>query len=435
MTSSGRVKNQVAVIGAGVSGLIVSKRLKAEGLNPIIYERNGAPGGVWNFQHDGDSPFSSAMYESLEANFPKDLMEFVDFPWKRGTSMFPTRATIEEYLNDYSADLQVEYDTEVVDVYRQSRIRPRDWKVVTKRVDQPDKGEEEKNGPQTTSRDFDFVVVATGTFDKPFVPDYPGLDTWKEVFPDRNVLIIGNSASGWDISKQLAPLASKVWVSSTRRDMVTSDPRNELVSPVRKFDAKKRTVHLENEEEEEEEGGSDERTLSNVDIIIFCTGYLYSFPFLHHMAETTRNGPRHPIWSDGYRVEGLYEHIVNIERESLMFVGLPKAGPTWLVAQAQAHVVARAVKGTLFYPYKTEMRQIEANEVARWQDDIANGKRGENERSFHNLPGSKCAEYIDRLEEWCLEADEAEENKRAAKKRKRRHNFSTPEALGVVQDD
>lgn len=277
--------------------------------------------------------------------------------------------------------------------------------------------------------------------------------------------------------------------------MVTSDPRNELVSPVRKFDAKKRTVHLENEEEEEEEGGSDERTLSDVDVIIFCTGYLYSFPFLHHTAETTRNGPRHPIWSDGYRVEGLYEHIVNIERESLMFVGLPKAGPTWLVAQAQAHVVARAVKGTLFYPYKTEMRQIEANEVARWQDDIANGKRGENERSFHNLPGSKCAEYIDRLEEWCLEADEAEENKRAAKKRKRRssrsasttppvsdsdsdhisrrhvrtgrrhgpfrwtprldwvlgnvrkirdsfvakgenrHNFSTPEALGVVQDD
>lgn len=123
------------------------------------------------------------MYEGLEANFPRDLMEFADFPWKRGTSMFPTHTTIEQYLREYSADLRVEYGTEVVDVYHQSRIRPYDWKVVTKRVKPQQKGKEDKSPPESVSRDFDFVVVATGTFDKPYSPDYTGLEAWKKAFP------------------------------------------------------------------------------------------------------------------------------------------------------------------------------------------------------------------------------------------------------------
>ena len=37
----------VAILGAGISGLVSAKHLKAAGLEVTIYERNSGVGGVW----------------------------------------------------------------------------------------------------------------------------------------------------------------------------------------------------------------------------------------------------------------------------------------------------------------------------------------------------------------------------------------------------
>lgn len=223
------IKPRVAIIGAGVSGLVVGKYvysefmtatkcgykhiirilpifensiigltnmlifllrcLRAEGFEPVIYERNEAPGGVWCSQ-DEESPFKSAVYEDLEANFPRHLMEFAGFPWKPRSSLFPTRVAIEEYLKDYSTDLPVMYGIEVVKVHHHYHDwvynRYRDWRVITRKIVRPDEGNSnwESARQHMHQEVFNFVIVATGTFDKPFMPQYEGLPVWQSKFPN-----------------------------------------------------------------------------------------------------------------------------------------------------------------------------------------------------------------------------------------------------------
>lgn len=116
---------EVAVIGAGVSGLVAARycspflclvtaifsppytngmvlyrRLAAEGFRVTIYERRKLPGGVWNYTKDSDTTsidsllmtawnrwsegpnrrptFASAVYKDLQTNFPRQLMELQD---------------------------------------------------------------------------------------------------------------------------------------------------------------------------------------------------------------------------------------------------------------------------------------------------------------------------------------------------------------------
>lgn len=51
----------------------------------------------------------------------------------------------------------------------------------------------------------------------------------------------------------------------------------------------------------------------SVDVIIFCTGYNYSFPFL---------SPECEIKVDDNHVTQLYKHIVNINHPTMFFIGL-----------------------------------------------------------------------------------------------------------------
>lgn len=39
--------SQVAIIGAGISGVVTAAHLKKAGINVTIFERTGKPGGVW----------------------------------------------------------------------------------------------------------------------------------------------------------------------------------------------------------------------------------------------------------------------------------------------------------------------------------------------------------------------------------------------------
>lgn len=46
MTASPKIR-RVAVIGAGISGVLSAAHLIAAGIEVVVFERNDAPGGVW----------------------------------------------------------------------------------------------------------------------------------------------------------------------------------------------------------------------------------------------------------------------------------------------------------------------------------------------------------------------------------------------------
>ncbi|KAK8136979.1 hypothetical protein PG984_004919 [Apiospora sp. TS-2023a] len=188
-------KKSVAVIGAGVSGITAAKyvkhplkgkhhtnhsspcktrRLRAEGLSVRVFERALGPGGVWSYNCNANAPFATPMYDPLETNYPRELMEFADHPWPADTPLYPSHRQVMDYLCDYSKGVEVEYGTEVVDVFKRTPRWPRRWCVTIQKRDSEDK----------TPIEFDAVVICIGTFDKPFMPEHEGLTEWEKAYPD-----------------------------------------------------------------------------------------------------------------------------------------------------------------------------------------------------------------------------------------------------------
>lgn len=89
----------------------------------------------------------------------------------------------------------------------------------------------------------------------------------------------------------------------------------------------------------------DGTSVSDVDEILFGTGYSWSLPFL----------PSVPIRNN--RIPGLYQHIVYRDDASLLFVGAVGAGLTFKVFEWQAVFAARILSGrTSLPPYQAQVQ-------------------------------------------------------------------------------
>lgn len=204
---------------------------------------------------------------------------------------------------------------------------------------------------------------------------------------------MGNSASGWDISAQIAPAAEKLWVASTRPSDRSHAKAKAVKKVVRLAPGKRQVIF---------DGG--ERA-TKVDKIIFCTGYLYSSRFLRKGVRSEK-----PLFPDNFYVDDLYRHIFWTKQPRLAFIGIPKVTPTFLTSQAQSAAVARAFSRRIdCLPTLEEMASWVKEKKATWNKKRKRGETGEN--TFHNLEYPRCKDYIDGLERWCVEKDEEAEEK------------------------
>ncbi|KAI1326693.1 FAD/NAD(P)-binding domain-containing protein [Xylariaceae sp. FL0255] len=433
-------KNQVAVIGAGVSGLTTARRLTVEGLHVTVYERHPDSSGVWHYNKNPNekknkSTIPTPMYDNLNANFPRILMEFADHPWPANESLFPTREKMLEYLRRYGEGLPIKYNREVIDIYRLTRHPNhggKRWKVKTR---------DARSKDNVSERNFDAVVVATGTFDCEWEPEYPGLKEWRRMYPrsvshsktfnkadkfhNKRVLLIGNSAAGWEISKQITQVASKVWVSSSRPNSLRSVPSIEAIRSIKALNPQDRTVEIEVTDNQSQASPG---LLKDVDKIITCTGYQYTLPYI-------RKGLRaqEPLWSDSFYVVDLYLSTFWIEDPTLSFIGLPKQGPTFLISQAQAAVVARYLANVFKLPSATDMYKSLYRDRQEWATRRAENPGQDNEKTFHNLPYPRCRDYIKELErisdmEW-HNANVRDVRAAFDSQGDRKYKFSTAESL------
>jgi len=174
-------------------------------------------------------------------------------------------------------------------------------------------------------------------------------------------------------------VAQKVLVSTRTPQPALSRDTHISVGAIKKLVPESQAIHFE-----------DGHVEYGIDRIIFCTGYLFNFPFLRN-----RDAPMFPA---GFRLSNLFEHMIYIPtagRPNLAFVGLPKMVSTFTMAEAQSAVIARVFATGRGLPRIEMMRQWEANETRRWQNAVAADR--ESERGFHSLNLERERNYVNRL--------------------------------------
>jgi glycine/D-amino acid oxidase-like deaminating enzyme len=203
----------VAIIGAGVAGLVTAKVLMQAGHGVVVYDKAPDIGGVWS---------RTRRYPGLTTQSPKAQYSLSDFPMPKDFPEWPTGAQVQEYLAAYAAEFGVDrvlrLGTQV------TSVQPSDgyWVV-------------EAGG---TTELFDRVVVANGVFCEPAVPAFPGLDEFTAAggkvcagteFHDaegargKHVLVVGYGKSACDVTVPVSEVAASTDVIA--RQMLWKVPR------------------------------------------------------------------------------------------------------------------------------------------------------------------------------------------------------------------
>lgn len=396
--------SRIAIIGGGPVGLAVGKALGFEKFPTIdLFEQKSTVGGLWNYDgdelktlsskvgpsvpsiHHQDPEFGdelpSPMYKHLETNISKEIMKYKDFPFPEKCETFPTRQEVLEYVQDYAKTIPENVKIHLKSLVSRVEKKNGIWEV-----------EVSINGEDSQIREYDAVVLANGHYNQPYIPDVDGLKEWSEhdkksithakYFNDpldyegKTVLVVGNSASGLDIATQLSTTAKKVY-NSVRTPSPVADvkiPTVEEISEIVKYDY-----------DDEKSVITKDGKVSGIDVVIFCTGYLYKFPFL----KSYLSGDD-ALLTSGERVRRLYQQIFYIPDPSLVAVGLPKSVIVMPFAECQAAVVARVFSGRLTLPSEEEQREDERKGVEA---------RGDG-KEYHNIKPPEDYEYCQGLQNW-----------------------------------
>ncbi|KAH7362154.1 thiol-specific monooxygenase [Plectosphaerella cucumerina] len=389
--------DSVAVIGAGPCGLSAAKYLLAEKKfsRVQVFEQKATVGGVWVYSpwnSDSDTPideFASPVYDFLETNIPHTLMNYSDLKFPEDSSLFPRHQVVKKYLDGYAEPLKplISLSTQVLSVKKIAVAGKRVWEIQTRNLETK----------ETTVGHFDAVLVANGHYNDEFLPDIPGLDAFRAAHPgsilhsklyrnpdqyrDKKVIVVGNSASGVDISAQISTCAQLPIIVSEKTTPDPSagaqtSPWAKFLPEISEFIAEDQTVRFANGHIE-----------TNIDAVIFCTGYLYTFPFLKDLSPA--------VTGDGNCVLNLYQHLFYIDDRTLAFAGLPQRIVPFPFSEGQAAWAARVWSGRTTLPPAAEMNA--------WAEDLLARTGGG--KSLHNLAFPQDLEYINMMHGVSLAAE------------------------------
>lgn len=198
--------------------------------------------------------------------------------------------------------------------------------------------------------------------------------------------MVGNSASGIDVSVQLSSVAKlPVFVSEKEKpnpgQLVEEKAWAANVPEIVEFLPEQRGVRFANG-----------RVENDIDAVIFCTGFHYSYPFLQSL-----NPPI--VVPSGSHAAHLWEHILYTADPTLGFLSIPQRVVPFPIAEAQSAVIARIWSGRLAAPSRQEMDAWVENE---------HKLRGEG-KAIHLMVFPTDVDYINRLYDYCTTATKAPE--------------------------
>lgn len=353
---------RVAVIGAGPSGLAQLRAFQsaaqkgAEIPEIVCFEKQADWGGLWNYTwrtglDEYGEPVHGSMYRYLWSNGPKECLEFADYSFEehfgKPIASYPPRAVLWDYIkgrvekanvrpwvrfNTPVRMVRFDADTKTFTVTAHNRVEDRMYDEV-----------------------FDYVVVASGHFSTPNVPQFEGVKTFNGrvlhahdfrdalEFKGKDILIVGRSYSAEDIGSQCWKYGAKSVTTSYRsRPMGFRWPQN--------FEERPLLVRLENRTAHFLDGSS-----KDVDALILCTGYQHHFPFL---PDELRLKTANRLWSDS-----LYKGVVFDRNPQLFYIGMQDQFYTFNLFDVQAWWARDVMMGRIRLPPEEELK---AN-FAKWR--------------------------------------------------------------------
>lgn len=214
-----------------------------------------------------------------------------------------------------------------------------------------------------------------------YIDNYPGRVSHAKSYrspiqhQNQKVIIVGNSASGHDISIELSNVISQpVYLSRRSKAQWEGDkppPGIEWKPTILKYHQNGRIEF------------TDASYLDDVDAIIYCTGYKASFPFWNGKV----NG--RPLWDyEADRMRGTYLHTFIHDFPTLGIVGLPRT-LTFRSFEYQAIALARVWSNRNSVALPSRQNQEEW-EKQRARQCISQHKK------FHDVPweNNETTEYL-----------------------------------------
>lgn len=304
-------------------------------------------------------------------------MAFIDYPfdssgggddaWPRFPGHADVLAYLERFARHHGLLDAVRFETRV-----ESVIPDEGWRVVS------------VAGGRRREERFDAVAVCNGHYGAPRIPRLPGMETFPgrvqhsktyrrpDAFRDRTVALLGASASGLDLSTEIAAVARRVyWCADAFARLPDEDRVRGNVERTAAVTALLADGGLAIR------GGA---RLPPVDALLLCTGYRYQFPFLAPgLVDVDDNWVR-PLWQD----------LLHVHHPTLAFIGIPFRVVPFPLFDVQANWFAALLSGAVALPDAATL----AADSERRADELRDA--GVAQRHFHQR-SLDCYDYLDAL--------------------------------------
>ncbi|XP_058722929.1 probable flavin-containing monooxygenase 1 [Vicia villosa] len=222
------MEKRVAIIGAGISGLLACKYILKIGYNPVVYEADDGIGGVWRHT-----------IESTKLQNPKQAYQFSDFPWDSSVKEdCPSSQQVLDYLNSYAQHFSIvpyiRFNSKVIDIdyVGESDEEMKSWELWNgDGTPFGSKGKwhitvEDTKNFSTEVHKAEFVILCIGKYSGfPNIPEFPlgkGPENFKgkvmhsmdyssldndvaaDLIKNKSVTVIGSGKSALDIAAECA---------------------------------------------------------------------------------------------------------------------------------------------------------------------------------------------------------------------------------------